>query len=152
VIDRADRDDRSEHLFEAEGLGAKLDIVVVPSTFLAAFVFDGQRDLDDCLAPPTFTRLATELNEIGAAEEPESSGRDPEPAFGADPLPFLEPGSVGSLVQGVAAERVLVMDIESIKMPQRRATVAIEQGIERGEGDEVITLGVVKANCVHDVC
>ena len=50
VIDRAAEDGRSEHFFEAEGLGAKLDVVVVPPTFLAAFVFDGRGDLDDRLA------------------------------------------------------------------------------------------------------
>jgi hypothetical protein len=142
VIDRAAEDGRSEHFFEAEGLGAKLDVVVVPPTFLAAFVFDGRGDLDDRRAAPSSSRLAPELDEIGAAEEPKPSRRDPEPAFGADSFPFFKPGLVGPLVQGVAAERVLVMDVEPIEVPQGRAAVAVEQGVERGEGDEVVPLGV----------
>jgi hypothetical protein len=142
VIDRAAGDGRSEHFFEAEGLGAKLDVVVVPPAFLAAFIFDGRDDLDDRLAPRSSSRLAPELDEIGAAEEPKTSGRDPEPAFGTDPFPFFKPGLVGPLVQGVAAERVLVVDVKPVEVPQRRAAVAVEQGVERGEGDEVVPLGI----------
>jgi hypothetical protein len=126
VIDRAAGDGRSEHFFEAEGLGAKLDVVVIPPPFLAAFVFDGRGDLDDRLAARSSSRLAPELNEIGAAEQPKTSGRDPEPAFGADPFPFFKTGLVGPFVQGIAPERVLVVDVEPIEVPQGRAAVAVE--------------------------
>ena len=41
VEDFAVGDGGVEHFFEAEGLGAELDLVVVPLSFLAVFVFDG---------------------------------------------------------------------------------------------------------------
>jgi hypothetical protein len=40
------------------------------------------------------SRLAAELDEVGSAVELEASRRDPEPAFGTDPLAFLEPRPV----------------------------------------------------------
>jgi hypothetical protein len=142
VVDGAAGHDGVEHFLEAEGLGAELDVVVVPASLAAAFVLDGQGDLDGGRAasfPPGFS---TELDEVGPPVKPEPPRGDPKPAFGADALAFLEPGAVGTGVEDVAAEGMLVVDVEAVEVPEGGAAVAIQQGVEGGEGDEVVPLGV----------
>ena len=99
VIDRAAEDGGSEHFFEAKGLGAELDVVVVPAALLTAFVFDGRHDLDDGLSATFSSRLASKLDKISASEEAVASGSDPEPAFGAYSFPLLIPRRIGTLMK-----------------------------------------------------
>jgi hypothetical protein len=61
VKDSASGDGCLEHLFEAEGLGAELHVVVVPAAAWTAFIFDG-------------IGFGSKLDQIGDADESEAHG------------------------------------------------------------------------------
>ena len=74
----------AEHLFEAERLGAELDLVVVEATLGAFLVFDGAC-LGDALRHLRFEigdlRVGVaDFDEIGFAGEPEAVGKEREGA------------------------------------------------------------------------
>ena len=125
----------TEHLLQAEGLGAELDIVVIPSPLATVLVLDRQRNLDQGLSGLATSRWAMELDEVGAAIEPEPPRGDPEPALGADAPATLHPRAIGPLMQHVAAACVHVVDVEHVEVPQGRATIAIEEGVQCRRGE-----------------
>ena len=77
----ADMEDRptchrpAEHFFEAECLGTKLHVVVVPAASPPPLVFDGKR-------------FGSELHQVGNPHEPEPITTEPHPANDT-PGPFL---------------------------------------------------------------
>lgn len=77
------------HFFQAEGLGAELDLVVVPFALLAVFVFDGQE------------HVAIGFYEVGEACYLQAVGPDPEAAVDGAPL------VVGFVADAVGAGLVL---------------------------------------------
>jgi len=70
------------------------------------------------------------LDQISAAVEPEPPRGDPQPALRPHPGATLKPGPVRPLMQDVAPARVLVVNVQPVQMPQRRATFTVEQGIQ----------------------
>jgi hypothetical protein len=65
VEDGASWDFDAEHFFEAKGLGAELNFIVIPLASPAAFIFDG-------------IRLGMKLDEVGDADEPKAIGAQPQ--------------------------------------------------------------------------
>jgi hypothetical protein len=147
VEDRPLGDWLAEHLLQAEGLGAELDIVVVPAAVSSPLVFDRVGDL---AAGPGATRIriadSAELDQIGPTVETEPTRGDPETPLGPDPRSTLEARGVRPLMEDLAAAGVLVVDVEAVNVPEGGATIAVQQGIERREWDEVVPLGV---GCGH---
>jgi hypothetical protein len=67
--DRTFQDRDVEHLFQAERLGTKLDIVVIPAAVSPPFVLDRVWDLRTWLALANVHRGALKFNQIGTPIE-----------------------------------------------------------------------------------
>ena len=65
------------HFFQAKGLGAELDVIVVPFSFLAVFVFDGS---DLLVAGGWVLVVGGYFDEVGKTGDVQAVGPDPEAA------------------------------------------------------------------------
>jgi len=131
MVDRSLGNIAPKHLLEAERLGAELDVIVIPPSLSALLVFHGERGLNQGLAAWTTSWGPMKLDQISAAVEAQPPRGDPKPAFRAHAAAALKPGPVCPLVQDVAPARVLVVNVQPVQMPQRRATFTVEQSIQR---------------------
>ena len=109
-----------------------MHVVVVPFLLLAVLVLNGIGDFDQRHPFYSPSRRFVEFDDVGASIESQASRGDPKSSFGADRSANFSPGAIGSFMVHFAAERVLVVDVESVEMAQRRSSLAIEQGVEGG--------------------
>jgi hypothetical protein len=68
----------AEHLFEAEGLGAELNVVAFPASSPAALVLDREGDVGAA------DRVGAEPDEVGDADESKAVAAEPESASESD--------------------------------------------------------------------
>lgn len=125
VIDVAERDGARQHFFEAEGLGAKLELVVFPVAFSPAFVFDGVE----------FSRFFFE--EVGDANEVVAAGEDP---HSADLKEVAAAGNallVDILVEKFSFHGVRVFGEDIVQIHQIVSSGAVIVVVEGGDGDGV---------------
>ena len=128
--DEAGGDVQAEHFFEAEGLGAELDMVVGPAAGGAFFVFDGAG-----LGDAAGGGIAADLDEVGFTGEAERGG---EHGQGAEEFPagavFVAWGVDGGVGE-VAEDGVLVVDEDALDVDEVGAPLAVELVVEGAEGD-----------------
>src|SRR5271157_4153471 len=130
MVDRPLGNIAPKHLLEAQCLGAELDVVVIPASLSALLVFHRERSLNEGLAAWTTSWGPMKLDQISAAVEAQPPRGDPQPTFRTHAPAALESWPVRPLVQDVAPARVLVVNVQPVQMPQRRATFTIEQGVQ----------------------
>ena len=142
VIDRPFGNGHAQRLFQAERLSAKLDVVVVPASFGSTLVLDGIRDFETRDPASLGVARPAKLDQIRPPIQPEPPRGDPQTPFGPDPLATLEAGGVGPLVERFAPAGMLVVDEQGVEVPERRATLAVQQGVQGRKGDKVVPLGI----------
>lgn len=132
-----------KHLLQAKRLGAELYVVIGPAARPPAFVLDRVGDRPLGATVPRELRAFVELDQVSTTVEPKPLRDDPEAALGSHAGPPLNPHLVGAAMADITLARVLVVNVESVKVPQGRPTITIQVGVDSREGDEVVPLCVV---------
>jgi hypothetical protein len=144
VIDRAGGDRDAEHLFEADGLRAELNLVVVPTLATTSLVLDRLRDLAS-LRPSV-----AEFDEIGHPRESQTVADQSESAGGAAGRARPIGNGVGATVVERPAGRVDVFDPYPLDPQQRTAPFAEQEVIQGRERRVIVALGGL-SRVHHDV-
>jgi hypothetical protein len=135
VVDRAPRDGHAEHLFEADGLGAELNLVVVPPLAPTALVLHGIWNLSSVRS------AVTEFDKVGYPSNPKPVADKSEPACNAS----AAPGSSGDVVHAAMVERaaggVHVFNPDAVNPQESAAPFTKEQVIQSREWRIIITFG-----------
>lgn len=132
VVDGAFGDRHAKHLFEAESLGAELDVVVYPSVGFAAFVIDGTGLFGTRRGGPEF-------DDVGAASKAKPVAEDGKGADGPAAAPLAVAGLVHALVDSVAVFDEGVRGKDALEVDQGTAPLAVEILVEgrNGDGEEL---------------
>jgi len=126
VEDGAFGDGAAEHLFEAHGLRAELQLVGEAGSPATGFVFDRYDGA-----------VRVELDGVSAAGEAEAAGEEWEGAFDTDLAAAVRSRRVGALVQQVAAAGERVVRPDSVQVDERGLARAVGPVLQGGDGDEV---------------
>ena len=115
-----------KHFFEADGLGTKLDIIIVKLPSLTLFELDGNEQSIWML-----------FDNIAFPAEPQSIRPDRERPEQLDALGKFVTGKICVLVDDVSLKCMLVIHEDSFNVNQRRPSIAIQELVERGERNDV---------------
>lgn len=142
VKDRSAWHGDAQHLLQAQGLGAELNIIIVPLLPLATFVLDREWNVGT-------VRLWMKLHHIRLADESQLIGAKPHrmdfsPVLG---LPFHR--LVRALVGQRTRERVGIVGPHILDAVQGAAALAVEEVVQSGEG-RVVVGGVARGLLQHD--
>jgi hypothetical protein len=124
VIDGPGRDRHPEHLFQAEGLGAELNLVVIPAFTTSSLVLDRIRDL------AVVGAARAKLHEIGNPGDLEAVADESKAAGNANRRPRTLGDSVGPAMVERPTCGVDVLDPDAFGPKQCATPLAEEEVVE----------------------
>ena len=127
----AGRHGKAEHLLQTESLGAELDLIVVPLTAFAAFIFHGKRRLrQPGLGGP-------KLDKIGDANDSQAMADEPQAASGTKRRLITVAFGVNATVIEGAGGGVDIVAPQALDAMQGAATgaeeIIVQSRLRRGE-------------------
>ncbi len=123
----------AEHFFEAHGLSAELDFVVVPTSFFAAFEIDGVGDSER-----SSIVVAAEFNEVGFASNSQSIRHQHHPGYVPLVASFEVRGLIDLFVSVNAFGSVLIVLPDLFDQMQRQSPFAEQQVVQVTQRQEII--------------
>lgn len=124
--DGSPRNGHVEHLLQAEGLRAKLHVVVLPLPPFSELELDGKQDA-----------VWMAFDDVAPAAQSQSIRPDRQRAEEGHPLDHLESGQIAVFVDDVAAVGVMVPGAPSFEQLQRGTATAIEEVVQERERQDL---------------